>query len=116
MPSKFSPRLGLRGVLGSKRGKENDAVWRVLMAMTRPLAFRVLLTFFAGNKNYFKGYNSRIEGTHSTKGAYFIREERVMRILAPDLTGFNVRTLGTGYALLVLELICIFPAVETLRA
>ena len=85
MPSKFSPRLAKRGLLNSKRG----------------------------NKNYFKGYNSRIEGTHSTKvssalgrasrialsnlcitsrqGAYFVREERLMRIVAPDLTGFAVR-------------------------
>lgn len=83
MPSKFSPRLAKRGLLNSKRG----------------------------NKNYFKGYNSRIEGTHSTKvgsslallahrsstrlspwqGAYFVREERLMRIVAPDLTGFSVR-------------------------
>lgn len=63
MPSKFSPRLGKRGVLNSKRG----------------------------NKNYFKGYNSRIEGTHSTKGAYFIREERLLRIIAPDLSGFTLK-------------------------
>jgi hypothetical protein len=42
MPSKFSRRLGRRGVLGAKRG----------------------------NVNFYKGTGARTEGNHTTKGEY----------------------------------------------
>lgn len=47
-----------------------------------------------GNKNFYKGRGARNEGTHTTKGAYVVRPERLLEIIAPDLKGFQVRSLG----------------------
>jgi len=62
MPSKYTNRLR-RGTLTSKRG----------------------------NKDYYKGYGARTEGVHTTKGAYVVLPERLMKIVAPDMSGFQVR-------------------------
>jgi len=36
-----------------------------------------------GNKNFYKGRGARNEGTHTSKGGYVVRPERLMRIVAP---------------------------------
>lgn len=43
-----------------------------------------------GNVTYYKGYGSRNEGVHTNKGAYVVRPERLMNIVAPDLKNFDV--------------------------
>jgi hypothetical protein len=67
MPSKYTNRLR-RGTLTSKRG----------------------------NKDYYKGYGARTEGVHTTKGAYVVLPERLMKIVAPDMSGFQVRSWKTS--------------------
>ena len=44
-----------------------------------------------GNKNYVKGRGARNEGTHTNKGGYVVRPERLMRIVAPDFTGCTLK-------------------------
>jgi hypothetical protein len=39
-----------------------------------------------GNAAFNKGRGGRKEGTHTTKGAFVVRPERLLRIVAPDLT------------------------------
>lgn len=38
-----------------------------------------------------KRRGARVEGTHTTKGAFVLRPHMLMRIVAPDLTGFQLR-------------------------
>lgn len=61
MPSKLTRRLR-RGTLSSKQG----------------------------NVDFYKGFGARTEGVHTSKGAFVIRPERLMKIVAPDMTGFQV--------------------------
>lgn len=44
-----------------------------------------------GNKAFYKGRGARNEGTHTNKGGYVVRPERLMVIIPPDLTGCQVR-------------------------
>ena len=37
-----------------------------------------------GNKNFYKGRGARNEGTHTSKGAYVVRPERLLRIAVPS--------------------------------
>ena len=53
---------------------------------------RGTLTTKRGNAQYYKGFGARSEGTKTNKGAFVLRPERLMRIIAPDMTGFQVRT------------------------
>lgn len=57
--------------------------------LTRRLR-RGTLTSKHGNVDYYKGYRARTEGVHTSKGAFVIRPERLMKIMAPDLTGFQL--------------------------
>ena len=52
---------------------------------------RAILNSKFGNKNFYKGYGARNEGTHTAKGGYVVREERLMRIVAPDLAGCDLK-------------------------
>ncbi len=54
---------------------------------------RVPMTSKMGNKNFYKGRGARNEGTHTTLGAYVVRPERLLRIVAPtiDLARFPLR-------------------------
>jgi hypothetical protein len=52
---------------------------------------RGVFTSKFGDKNFYKGRVGRNEGTHTNKGAYVVRPGRTLRIVAPDLTGFQVR-------------------------
>jgi hypothetical protein len=36
-----------------------------------------------GNKNFYKGRGARNEGTHTSKGGYVVRPERLLRIAPP---------------------------------
>jgi hypothetical protein len=45
-----------------------------------------------GNKNFYKGRGANNEGTHTNKGAYVIRPERLMNIVVPtNLAAFPLR-------------------------
>jgi large subunit ribosomal protein L41 len=52
---------------------------------------RAILTSKFGNENFYKGYGARNEGTHTSKGGYVVRPERLLKIIAPDLTGFDLK-------------------------
>ncbi len=52
---------------------------------------RAILNSKFGNKNFYKGRGARNEGTHTSKGGYVVRPERLLRIVAPDLTGFDLK-------------------------
>ena len=52
---------------------------------------RAILNSKFGNKNYYKGRGARNEGTHTNKGGYVVRPERLMRIVAPDFTGCDLK-------------------------
>jgi large subunit ribosomal protein L41 len=49
------------------------------------------LTSKRGNRTFYKGYGARTEGNHTSKGAYVIRPEKLMKIIAPDLTDFKLK-------------------------
>jgi hypothetical protein len=44
---------------------------------------RATMTSKMGNMDYYKGRGARNEGTHTNKGGYVVRAERLMRIVAP---------------------------------
>ncbi len=44
---------------------------------------RSIMNSKMGNKNFYKGRGASNEGTHTNKGAYVVRPERLMRIVAP---------------------------------
>jgi hypothetical protein len=45
-----------------------------------------------GNMTYYKGRGARNEGTHTTKGGYVVRPERLLRIVAPaNLEAFPLK-------------------------
>ena len=52
---------------------------------------RAILNSKFGNKNFYKGRGARNEGTHTAKGGYVVRPERLLRIVAPDLAGFDLK-------------------------
>ena len=52
---------------------------------------RAIMNSKFGNKNYVKGRGGRNEGTHTNKGGYVVRPERLMTIVAPDLAGCELR-------------------------
>ena len=52
---------------------------------------RAILNSKVGNKNFYKGRGARNEGTHTAKGGYVVRPERLLKIVAPDLTGFDLK-------------------------
>ena len=49
-----------------------------------------------GNKDFYKGRGGRLEGSHTNKGAFVLRPERLMCIVPPDPTGFTVSHWGRG--------------------
>jgi hypothetical protein len=51
---------------------------------------RGAMTTKMGNVTFYKGKTARNEGVHTNKGAYVVRPERLLTIVAPDLTGFAV--------------------------
>ena len=52
---------------------------------------RGTITSKRGNKDYYKGYGARTEGVHTSRGAFVVLQERLMKITAPDMTGCKVR-------------------------
>ena len=38
-----------------------------------------------GNENFYKGTGAMNEGTHTNKGAYVVRPERLLKIIAPSM-------------------------------
>ena len=44
---------------------------------------RSIMNSKMGNANFYKGRGARNEGTHTSKGAYVVRPERLLRIVVP---------------------------------
>ena len=53
---------------------------------------RATMTSKMGNMDYYKGRGARNEGTHTNKGGYVVRPERLLKIVAPaNLDAFPLR-------------------------
>ena len=53
---------------------------------------RSTMTSKMGNMDFYKGRGGRNEGTHTSKGAYVVRPERLLRIVAPlNLESFQLK-------------------------
>ena len=88
----FNMTLLLRSLLFQSRGTSNPLKCLGPMRKSKYDAslWREKASSKRGNKHYNKGSGSRNEGVHTNRGQFKIIKERLLNLIVPDISNFQV--------------------------